>query len=256
MATFLGTGKRPLTRLAKRFDLRSGRNTHLGGGNSSNTFRETSHGLGRRARSAMPQVATGAGLRNREALLPMHRDAATVAEMLVTRDKRWLKPVAHGLARCSPDDPRIVAALVALARQERDWSGEPEACDMLGVLAESGRPCKKALIQMFLSPDLANRSLAERALWNMSRYAPESVAKAVRIRVRRELRLLVEGDKEDRKRVRLAHALRPLRNPDSKLAASRVRRVLAELETIASHGSPKRALIPANGWRMLWRTVC
>jgi hypothetical protein len=167
------------------------------------------------------------------ALLPMHRDAATLAEMLVTRDKRWLKPVAHGLARCSPNDPRIIASLVALARQERDGSGDPEACDMLGVLAATGRRCKKALTQMFLSPDWANRGLAERALWNMSRYAPESVAKAVRTKVRRELRLFAAGDKKDRTRLRLAHALRPLRNPDSKLAGSGVRRILAELENLA-----------------------
>ena len=68
------------------------------------------------------------------AAVRMSSDPVIWIEALVPREPRWVPSVARGLALCSPDSPRLVAALVGLTRPADDQFAEVDACRALGVL--------------------------------------------------------------------------------------------------------------------------
>jgi tetratricopeptide (TPR) repeat protein len=170
--------------------------------------------------------------------LRMHPDPADWSQTLVRRDWRWAKPVARGLSLCSPEDFRVVAALVSLTRPESDEIAEVDACRALGILASRGQPAWDWVVEMFYDGDRQERLRAEYALTAAMELIPRKVAKAVEKRLRLEKlrrtwtskqKLLASRDTKELEM--LKRVIMPLHNITHREASHAARDVLARWDT-------------------------
>lgn len=166
-------------------------------------------------------------------LLTLVEDPIKLAICLETVDPRWIPALAEGLAYCKPTDQRLQAALLALARREREsWT----ATDALGQFSLRSRHGWKELLRRFLSWEPEDRALAERSLWSVVKFAPERVARAMQLWYRVHRGVIQAGKGDDPMRYEMARTLRTVTGIDSKVAATHILKRVRGVTSIATAG--------------------
>ncbi|MDB5339628.1 MAG: hypothetical protein JWN70_5247 [Planctomycetaceae bacterium] len=166
--------------------------------------------------------------------LRLHRHPSDVAEALVLQSDEWRSPVAHALSRCNADDHTVTAALIGLARHESSLSSDRNAAESLGEFSLRSRVARKWLTTLAVSHDDGDTQVAQHAMWHMMRFVPERVARVVKITVGKLRLTRLSGEDDRRHRRKLARAMRPLRNIETKFAGQIVLDFLSRLRQFAA----------------------
>jgi hypothetical protein len=104
-------------------------------------------------------------------------DPVRFGAQFVHRSDEWIPAVAEGLMLGDPEDSRVVALFVAMARREHNgWS----AADAFGRYSLRSQVARKDLLKRLVSVNDDDRGLAGRALWTVGPLAPDQAVRAVR----------------------------------------------------------------------------